>query len=113
MTPTLEQNAWLVRTIVKDIASCSLKKLSEHALLHRTWDEPIFSCQTSATTSHALSAFLRDMTCNRPGPKIYCHAKSKFDQCGDGARFRVAQKAERPSTTMFSLMLENIFHREE
>jgi hypothetical protein len=67
----------VVRTIVKDIASCSLKKLSKHALLHTTWDEPIFSCQTSATTSHALPAFPRGMTRNRPGPKIYCHLRIK------------------------------------
>jgi hypothetical protein len=84
MTPTLERNAWWPEPFVKDIASCSPKKLSKHALLDITWDEPIFSRQTSTTTSHALSAFLRDMTCNRPGPKIYCRAELKFDQCEDG-----------------------------
>lgn len=44
------------------------QELIKHALLHIIWGEPIFSCQTSAINSHALSAFLGDMTCNRLGP---------------------------------------------
>lgn len=115
MTPTLEQNAWWSETIVKDIASCSLKKVSKHALLHITWDEPIFLTpnlhyQPATRSRH----FLRDMTCNRPGSQNLLSRQSKFDQCGDGTRFRVGTIGLKgPSTTMFSVMLDKHFHREE
>jgi hypothetical protein len=76
MMPTLEQTLGCPK---HREGRCFLftQELSKHALLHMTWDEIIFSCQPSAIASQALSAFPRDMTCNRLGLKIYCHLLSR------------------------------------